>query len=280
MANDISISSRVRSGLLALQQISDQMTTTQQRLTTGRKVNSALDNPTNYFTSAGLTDRANDLTSLLDQMGNATQVVQAADKGITSITKLVQTAKGLAASARQLSPTDTAGRASLAAQYDELKKQIDSFAADASFNGVNLIKGDTADDLTIVFSERTSDNSLTIKGVSLDSVGLALSTATPTASDWSDNTKIDADVTKLDDALKSLRSTAAAIGSSGAIVTARQDFAKQMISVLKTGSDNLVLADQNAEAANMLALQTRQQLAQTGMSLANQADQSILRLFQ
>lgn len=276
MANDISISARVRSGLLALQQISDQTTVTQQRLTTGRKVNSALDNPTNYFASAGLNDRAKDITALLDQMSNASQIVLAADKGITSITKLVETAKGLTVSARQLAASDAAGRAALAAQYAELQLQMTSFAADASFNGVNLIKN-TPDDLKIVFSERATANSLTITGVALDAGGLGLAAAT---ANWADNDDIDADVATLDAALKKLRSTAASIGSSGAIITARQDFAKQLISVLKTGADNLVLADQNEEAANMLALQTRQQLAQTGMSLANQADQSVLRLFQ
>lgn len=273
--SSISISSSVRNSLSALQQISDQMTLTQNRLSTGKKVNSATDNPTSYFTASGLNARSDDLSALLDNIGNAVQTVNAANKGIETITKLVQTAKGLATSASQLASDDTTGRKALADQYTELMKQIDSVAEDSGFNGVNLIKK-TADDLTVVFSERTSDNSLKISGSSLDSTTLAIGAPT---SDWATNANIKTDSDALDKALGTLRTTAASFGANAAIITARQDFTKQMISTLKTGADNLVLADQNEEAANMLALQTRQQLAQTGMSLANQAQQSILRLF-
>lgn len=280
---DISISARVRTGLLALQQINDQTTITQQRLTTGRKVNSAVDNPVNYFTSAALNDRAGDLGALLDGISNAQKTVEAADKGIQSITKLVQTAKGLASAARQLAATDSTGRAALAAQYNEIQSQITSLAEDSGFNGLNLIKA-VPDDLTVRFSERTGPvapatdpkNDLTITGVPLDAAGLQL---TAGANNWAANTDVDTDIALLDTALSKLRATASTLGASGAIITSRQDFTKQLVATLKTGADNLVLADQNEEAANLLALQTRQQLAQTGISLANQADQSILRLF-
>lgn len=273
--SSVSLSSGVRNSLSALQQISDHMGVTQNRLSTGKKVNSATDNPTSYFTAAGLNARAGDLNTLLDNIGNAVQTVNAAEKGINTITKLVETAKGLITSARQLATTDATGRAALAAQYDEIRTQITSIAEDSGFNGVNLIKG-SADDLTVVFSERTSANSLTITGVDLDAAGLALTAA---AGSWAANGNLDTDASLLDAALSKLRTTAASFGANGAIVTARQDFTKQLISTLKTGADNLVLADQNEEAATLLALQTRQQLAQTGMSLANQAQQSVLRLF-
>ena len=275
---DISLSAKVRTGLLALQQISDQTTVTQQRLTTGRKVNSAVDNPVNYFTSAALNDRAADLNSLLDGIGNGQKVVEAADKGIQSITKLVQTAKGLASAARQLGATDATGRKALADQYAEIQKQISSLAEDSSFNGLNLIKG-TPDNLTVRFSERvtgTPQNDLMIKGVALDAAGIGL--AAP-GNNWAANTDIDTDIGRLDTALAKLRATASTLGASGSIISSRQDFTKQLVATLKTGADSLVLADQNEEAANLLALQTRQQLSQTGISLANQADQSILRLF-
>ncbi|MDP3408111.1 flagellin [Bosea sp. (in: a-proteobacteria)] len=278
---DISISARVRTGLLALQQINDQTTLAQQRLTTGRKVNSAVDNPVNYFTSAALNDRAGDLGALLDGIGNAQKVVEAADKGIQSITKLVQTAKGLASAARQLASTDTAGRLALSVQYNEIQSQITSLAEDSGFNGLNLIKA-TPDNLTVRFSERATaaapapKNDLTVTGVALGAAGLSLVAATGS---WATNGNVDTDIGLLDAALGKLRATASTLGANGAIITSRQDFTKQLMSVLKVGADNLVLADQNEEAANLLALQTRQQLAQTGMSLANQADQSVLRLF-
>ena len=76
-----------------------------------------------------------------------------------------------------------------------------------------------------------------------------------------------------------MRSQASTFGSSLSIVQNRQDFTKAMINTLQTGADNLILADTNEEAANMLALQTRQQLSQTALSLASQADQAVLRLF-
>src|SRR5437879_6999641 len=82
--------------LLSLQGTADLLATTQCRLATGKKVNSALDNPTNFFTAAGLDARASDISNLLDSIGNGVQVLQAANTGITSLSKLVDTAKSIA----------------------------------------------------------------------------------------------------------------------------------------------------------------------------------------
>ena len=89
MASNITLSSSVRQNLLSLQATADLMSTTQNRLATGKKVNSALDNPSNFFTSQALNNRASDLNSLLDSIGQAQQTLKAADQGITSLTKLV-----------------------------------------------------------------------------------------------------------------------------------------------------------------------------------------------
>src|SRR5579872_3873880 len=112
--SDIVLSSGVRSNLLQLQQTSDLITQTQTRLATGKRVNSALDNAINFFTAQGLDNRANDLSALLDSMSNAINTIQAANNGITAITKLVQSQESLASQAQQT--TDTNVRATLAAQ--------------------------------------------------------------------------------------------------------------------------------------------------------------------
>src|SRR3954466_1164051 len=94
--SDIVLSASVRQNLLSLQSTAELLATTQNRLSTGKKVNTALDNPTNYFTASGLDSRASDISNLLDSIGNGVQVLQAANTGITSLQKLVDTAKSIA----------------------------------------------------------------------------------------------------------------------------------------------------------------------------------------
>src|SRR5437764_3409744 len=129
--SDIVLSAGVRSNLLNLQQTSDLITSTQTKLATGKRVNSALDNPSNFFTSQGLSNRAADLGALLDAMSTGINTIQAANNGITAITKLVQSAQSLAGQALQTALTDTATRASLASQFDAIRTQIDQLAGDA-----------------------------------------------------------------------------------------------------------------------------------------------------
>ncbi len=97
----IVLSSSVRQNLLSLQSTADLLATTQSRLSTGKKVNTALDNPTNFFTAQSLDGRASDISNLLDGIGNGVQVLQAANTGITSLSKLVDTAKSIANQALQ-----------------------------------------------------------------------------------------------------------------------------------------------------------------------------------
>jgi flagellin len=379
MASNITLSSSVRQNLLSLQNTADLMSTTQNRLATGKKVNSALDNPGNFFTSQALNNRASDLNSLLDSIGQAQQTLKAADQGITSLTKLVESAKSIAKQAQQaaaptatyalavtgtpdvddtlvnglsgtftvqvgsgaaqsidlstlttaaglssalggltgvtatingsnkisitstssetitIGGTDAAAlvgagnvgaqtptatiatpstaRSNLQQQYNDILTQIDALAGDASYNGINLLNGD---DLKVVFNEDGS-SSQSITGVDFTATGLSLSALT--GSQFQTNTAIDAVITSLDGALNSLRSQAAKFGSNLTTVQIRQDFTKNMVNTLQTGADNLVLADTNEEGANLLALQTRQQLSTTALSLSAQADQAVLRLF-
>ena len=499
MASNITLSAGVRQNLLALQGTASLMSLTQNRLATGKKVNSALDNPTNFFTSSALNARASDLNALLDSIGQAQKTLEAADQGITSLTKLVESAKSIAKQARQVTEPQTVyaavdqtgnvafsealathsgaaitvtngasysfdiainggsartinytadgsatyaeilaglqadfatemaaagftGRVTLTAngagtgikldatdsdvdfvisgtsgagttdatysstnmldasaglsgktltvqanggtakdivfgtaagqvstfaelqtalsgtgvsasrngsnqlvltvnsttgvqnslvlsgnaaaagaggvgiaagtyngtgtagaadttrtnyqsQFNDILTQIDALSKDASYNGINLLNGDS---LKVVFNEKGS-SSLTISGVSYTALGLGLASVSGTY--FQSNANIDSTITKLDGALSTLRTQASKFGSNLQTVQTRQDFTKNLVNTLQTGADALVLADTNEEGANMLALQTRQQLSTTALSLSAQADQAVLRLF-
>jgi len=499
MSSDITLSAGVRQNLLSLQKTADLMSTTQNKLATGKRVNSALDNPTNFFTSASLQARSNDLSALLDSMSNGIKTLEAADNGLKAITKTIEsmqstlrqarqdksfqtksygidlgaspagtekiafsggqigtspvsveatearskitagaftavdfenggandggiafdiavdggsaqtisityadtaaaadrgavtadelaviinaklTAAGVAAEATvdagklvfTSDPTDAGSsslaianfavtngasgsgianatgtltevtaksvdqlvgeinenatlsgkirasndngrlrienlstqeltvtgvgsdgdidgaagtsnidgnsvRADLAGQFNELRDQLDKLADDASFNGINLLRGDN---LRITFNESSTStiDVQTRDGKSINSSYLELTDVKPQDLDSDDN--IDALLNKARDALLTVRSQASAFGSNLSVVENRTDFTKNMMMTLQTGADALVLADTNEEAANMLALQTRQQLSSTALSMASQADQGVLRLF-
>ncbi|WP_338719786.1 flagellin [Devosia sp. XK-2] len=167
-------------------------------------------------------------------------------------------------------------RAGLADQFNELRDQLDKLADDASFNGINLLRGDK---LAITFNE-TGTSSIDIQtenGDTINSANLGVST-TLEESDLDSDDAIDAELAKLKTALNDVRSQASTFGSNLSIVQNRQTFTEAMINTLEDGAGNLTLADMNTEAANLLALQTRQSLSQNSLSLASQADQSILQL--
>ncbi|MFC3703190.1 flagellin [Devosia honganensis] len=475
---DISLSKAVRSNLLSLQNTAQLMAQTQNRLATGNKVNSALDNPTNFFTASSLNSRAGDLNQLMDSMANGIQTLEAADNGLSAITKTlesmqstlrqarqdksfqtesytiadnasgnisfsggaigddpltismnteavdatpatysgaavdlstdvdwaahegetisvngevvytftdattgqkaalqaaletatggtvtidgdgiaievedgtnfsIQSSNAAAATATGISATETttddgvlavpAGvksvddlvkeindkegqfvgkirasndngklrienlstqdlevgtptgvkgeatiegnsvRADLSRQYNELRDQLDKLADDASFNGINLLRGDK---LTITFNETgTSSIDINTKGEeAINSANLKISTWMNEA-DLDSDSNIDDELDKLKAGLNQVRSQSSAFGSNLSIVQNRQAFTKNMINTLQTGAANLTLADMNEEAANLLALQTRQSLSSSSLSLASQADQSVLQL--
>jgi flagellin len=170
-------------------------------------------------------------------------------------------------------PGKNADRASLEGQYNALRTQINQLATDASFNGNNLLNGDS---LTVIFNEN-STSSLSITGVTFDSAGLGINAAA--LDSFQSNASINITLGQLDSAIATLRQQAATFGSSLSVVEVRQDFTKDLINTLETGAANLTLADSNEEGANLLALQTRQQLSSVALSLASQADQNVLRLF-
>lgn len=349
---DISLTASMRSNLLSLQQTQSLMDTTQERLSTGKKVNSAIDNPSSYYTAQSLTNRASDLSSLLDSMGQAVQTIQAANEGIEAITEFASQAKAIANSANDTSDVDSIEN--YMKQFDEILEQIDGIAKDSGYKGVNLLEKDQ--ELKVVFNEDRS-SSLTVKGDEADAKGLGMNAATGkwiettqgNAAAFTKDAKIDdkayvygtdgkvyqatkeiaaqgtsdlqkdlaalvadgslvetsykvdvsggatgaknfdiksikkdainASITEVEGAVSKLRNMASVFGNNYSIVENREEFTENLINVLEEGADKLTLADMNEESANMLALQTRQQLAINSLSLASQAAQSVLSLF-
>ncbi len=380
---DISLTASMRSNLLSLQNTQSLMDTTQERLSTGKKVNSAIDNPSSYYTARSLTNRASDLSALLDSMGQGISTIKAANEGIEAITTFVEQAKALINTALDTTASSlndgvestgtfaataaadadvtlkvtvngvetdvtvedvgtttdeddrtvdtlvtkinagltTAGlnttitatknadgqiviqsndknetvfvsgtingltfdgtqkasqpndRTASQDQYNEVLRQINMIAKDSGYKGVNLLQNEN---LTVNFNEDRS-SSLTVVGKQADSTGLGLIEAV--AWDTADNVELKDALEGVEGAISKLRNWAAEFGNNFSVLQNREDFTEKLINVLTEGSDKLTLADMNEESANMLALQTRQQLAINSLSLASQAAQSVLKLF-
>lgn len=164
---DISLTSSMRSTLFSLKDTSAKVERVQERLASGKKVMSALDNPTNYFAAQAALNRAGDLTERKDGIMEAIKNGDAANVGLKSLVSLLQTAKGIANSAHMAGASD---RASLASQFNQILTQMDSLAGDSGYRGTNLLK---KDDLTVNFNENGSSN-LTINGVDATSSGLGI----------------------------------------------------------------------------------------------------------
>ncbi|MFD2184218.1 flagellin [Rhodoplanes azumiensis] len=206
--------------------------------------------------------------SLAEGTSQTTLAIGGSTNTITALGTSAQILKGV-----KHEGTANSTRESLQKDFNDVLNQIDGLSKDASYNGINLLNGD---DLKITFNERGT-SSLTITGVTYSSSNLGLNKQN--GSSFQDNTIVDQVIESINTALTTLRTQASKFGSNLSTVQVRQDFTKQMVNTLQIGADNLVLADTNEEGANMLALQTRQQLSTTALSLANQANQAVLRLF-
>jgi flagellin len=278
---DISLTAGIRSNLLALQSTSDLLNQTQTRLGSGKKVNSPIDNPTAYFTAQALSNRAGDLTARLDGIAKGIQTVKSANTGITAITDLLKQAKGVAQDARALSTASSADsdRSAASVKFNTLLTQINQLAKDSGYDGVNLLKGDS---LTVQFAEKAGSSTLALTGFDASAgTGMTVVTATSaTAANWkgNNNTNIDTAISAIETSVANLQVQAKTLSTNLGILTTRQTFVKSMTDTLTTGADNLTNADLNTEAANLLALNTRQQLGVNALSLASQASQSVLKL--
>jgi flagellin len=218
---------------------------------------------------------ANNLQASISTTGQI-NIVTSNDAASSTIGTIGGTASVFTAGAGPAPVADAnsqATRSSLVEQYNNVLLQINTTASDSSFNGVNLLNGDT---LKLVFNE-TGTSTLSITGVTFNDAGLGLSTLT-SGTDFLDNNSANSVLSQLQNASTTLRGEASALGSNLSIVQIRQDFNKNLIDVLQTGASNLTLADSNEEAANSQALSTRQSIAVSALALANQSQQSVLQL--
>jgi flagellin len=398
MAFVVPLSGGVLQNLIALQTTTNQINTVQNQLATGKKVNTALDNPGNFFLASGFQTSINNLNTILDNITIGQRTLDETNTGITQLTNLIQSAQGSLAQALGSNPTtgvltgtttavsgttfttsttlnsigfaatdqititdgtttvaftasatQTIGtlintlntnanskvkaelggdgrlilegaaataaitistnstasggtalgnlgfnsvatngtvntsvaagttsstRVALAAQFDALRTQIDQLSIDSSYNGVSLINSQS---LTI-FTNQTSTAKVILTGSNDTSAGLGL-TSTYTTNTFQDNYEVNAALTATKNALTSLQNQASTYSSQLSILQSRADFTNSTTATLAVGINDLTLADSNKVGAQLLALQTRQSLSSTALSLATQADQNVLRLF-
>jgi flagellin-like hook-associated protein FlgL len=294
---DITLSNATRTNLLSLQRTTGLIGRTQERLASGLKVNSAIDDALAFFKARNLNARAGDLATIKDQIANGISTIKAAIQGLESIEAVLKQAKALAQSA--VSSPESTTRAKLASQFNELRSQIDNLAEDAKFNGVNLLKNTTsafasgADQLTVKFNERTTPtavNQLIVSGVNatdFQSIMARSAVATGTAGTttvWGQTgtaaiTAINSAIRAIDSAMVTVRQVSQTLGTNSSLLEIRRQFTENLINTLKGGASELVNADLNEESANLLSLQTRQQLGTISLSIAQQSEQSVLRLF-
>ena len=287
----INLTSGMRANLFSLQRTAKDMEVTQNRLSTGLKVNTALDDPINFFTAQEHRLRASDLAGRKDGMSEAIQTIKAANVGVEGINNLIAQAKSLAQSAMSATVTDAA---IFASQYGSVMTQINQMAVDSGYKGINLLQSGS---LTVEFAPTAGQSTLSvtgfgdtsaafgITGLSAEVTGSAASGANWVSSgsvstvSTVSNANIQISIDNLETAMNTLRTESKKLSNNLSIITAREDFTTQMINTLSDGAAKLTEADMNEEGSNMLMLQTRQALGTTSLSLASQAAQSVLRLF-
>jgi len=278
----ISLTPGMRANLFSLQQTSKDFEIVQKRLSTGLRINSALDDPINFFTAQEHRLRASDLAARKDGMSEAIQTIKAANVGVENINSLIAQAKSLAQSALSATSTDAT---TFRSQYAVVLDQINQMAADSGYKGINLLQ---SAELTIEFASEAGKSTLKLTGFGDTSTTFNISGLDTEmgslGSGWIalgviDTAAIQDSIANLETARGELRVRSKTLSSSLSIITAREEFTGQMINPLGDGASKLTEADMNEEGANMLMLQTRQALGTTSLSLASQAAQGVLRLF-
>ena len=284
----ISLTSSMRASLFSLQKTSRDMETTMHRLATGRKVNTALDDPINFFNAQEHQLRASDLAGRKDGMSEAIQTIKAANVGVEGINNLIAQAKSLAQSAMSATVSDAT---TFATQYGVVLTQINEMAADSGYKDVNLMQGGSK---TVEYAPTASQSTLSLTGfgdstAAFNVTGLTAEITTGAAGmggNWVisgqttvNTAAIQTSIGNLEESMGNLRTESKKLSNNLSIITAREDFTSQMINTLSDGAAKLTEADMNEEGANMLMLQTRQALGTTSLNLASQAAQNVLRLF-
>jgi flagellin-like hook-associated protein FlgL len=299
--------------LLSLQKTQSAVDTVNNRLSTGLKVGSAIDDAVAYFQAKSLTDRADDLNQRKDKIDQGISALKVTVSATTSAATLIKNLKGILDSARSQSDTQ---RAAATKQIAQLIYQTDKLVRDASYQGLNLLNSSSST-LTVFFSEKT-DSKLDIRGANVlgsrlyvyacngSGLGLQATRGGPAGSTVTAinicqllgiskslsqfqisivsnqnqlNSCINTALARLDASIGQLNAKASNFGTSVSILQTRLDFTKDYVNNLKEGAGKLTLADANEEGANLLALQTRQQMGIKTLSFAAQSEQAVLKLF-
>jgi flagellin-like hook-associated protein FlgL len=320
----------MKNSLLSLQSTQSLYDQTQERLVTGKRVNAPVDDPANYYAAATLTNRANALEGRLDGMAQAVQSIKAADNGIEAMKSILESMQAVAESAMSSAEDAVEEREALGIKFNELLVQLESFAEDSAYGGINLLKEEQTQ--IVQLGEKFNDSTFTVEGFHVegaDSVATTGEVAAVASSnipeswgsagqaaatnyafvvngvqdptevigiksygagtahdahevDWSDSENYRTD---LSDVLESIEKVgdmmdtrAKLLSYDQSTISLREDYTSEFVLALEDGSDSLTSADMNEEAANLLALQTSQQLGVQGLSLANQQTQNILQI--
>ena len=304
MSNDIALTAAQRQSLLSLQRTDDLSARTQTRLSTGKKVNSVVDDAVNFFRAKSLSDRASDFTLRKDNIDQGISSLNSALQATESVDSLLKQLKGVAEAAKSAT---TAERQASDRQFEEIGTQIFQLVSDASYQGLNLLDNTNAK-LEVSFGVRTAseievqgkdlistsaDQSLSIgalftvsvfsgggNAINASNLGLSGGNFTSLGANNSAVSFASTVVNRIDEAISRLRATSAELGSNVAILQTRLDFTESYVNELETGSDKLTLADLNEEGANLVALQTRQQLGIQSLAISGQQQQAVLALLQ
>ena len=278
--NTVNLTAGMRANLFSLQQTSRDFEITQKRLATGLKVNTALDDPINFFAAQEHRLRASDLNGRKDGMSEAIQTIKAANVGLEGIASLLAQAKSLAQSALSAASTDDA--ISFGSAYNTVLTQINEMAADSGYKGINLLQ---SGELTVQFAPTAGDSTLKLTGfgttfAEFSVAGMpAAGTGLFVIGGELSTVAVQAAIDGIEEATATLRTEAKVMANNLSLITAREEFTAMMMNTLNDGAAKLTEADMNEEGANMLMLQTRQALGTTSLSLASQAAQGVLRLF-
>ena len=163
MSNDISTSAGIRTSVLALKNNSVLFDRTTERLATGKKVNRALDNPTNYFAAVNLTDKSAGLESRMDGISQSVASIKAADTGITGLRSLLTQLKGTVDTA--LTQTSYEARRDLGEQFNQIMGQMITMAKDSNYNGINFLQGSEVQ--TVQFADSFNESTLKVRGFNI-----------------------------------------------------------------------------------------------------------------
>ena len=296
MTNSVTLSSAVQQTLLYLDEQQALSLQTEQRLATGKKVNSAIDDAVSYFQAQALSNHSNQMDGYKSGI----------EQGIDSLTVAVDTTENIVSGLQQTiglltslkTAADLTTRKSLGGQITTLFNQINYMINDSSYQGLNMLNGvgelqvqmsDNANAIMTVNSTNTQMSALVVPGTAvgkllttilLGSLSHTLTTGAGAKPDqYATLTDIDNAINILNASISSVQATASQLGSNVTFLENRLDFTTKYIVDLTAGVDDLVLANSDEEAANMLALQTQESLTMKALSFANQSEQSILSLF-